>query len=340
MNNIFRESKDTAIRMADGMPIKFGQKTVVFIPGIEWNKFYQRPQGLITAMAQLMPDWDFIFCDLGANLPLKRQSNNIYLVSNEWYRQKYDELLEGIFYTTIPRNHEEISKARGKWFDFVDYPNVFYTKSAQTTDKPLNDTNEMLKIADIVTCSSPRLMEDFTKGAKAEVMLLKNAAWAKNTALETFKKPAPIVIGFWGFCGDWVDTELLEYLSDVFPVVVAGHPIDKGNIRNMGLLPHRMLKGMAAICTHLIIPFKKGKTCYYSDPLKYYEYLYANRMIIIPEEIDNRSECDREIEYKYDNPIELVDDIKKTKYWNLDQIPHELHSWENRGARFMQRYVL
>ena len=339
--NIFKNSKDNSKKGRDGIPIRFGEKTIVFMPGVQWNKFYQRPQGLITALAQMMPDWNFIFCDNSASMPLKRQADNLYLVSNDWYKQKFDELCEGIFYTTIPRIHKEFSKARGKWFDFVDDPDVFYPKFDRATTRPQKDTEKMLECADVITCSSQRLIDDYVENDKDKTMLLKNACWSKNTNLQPFKKKVPIVIGFWGFLGDWVDVDLLSYLSDHFPVIVAGNPINVGSIRNMGILHHSQLKSMASICSHLIIPFKEGNISYYSDPLKYYEYLYTNRMIILPENMETKTDDKRELEYSYDNDWEkLVEDIETVEFWNLDQLPHDLHSWETRAFIFMKRYIL
>ena len=339
MLKILNNSKDNSVKDENGITTKFGEKTIIFLPGCKWYNYYQRPQGMFTALSKSLPDWDFIFCDLGAEQPIKNETNNLFIVSNDWFEQTKSELYHCVFCTTVPWKYDEILNARGRWFDFVDDPKIFYQDEDKEKYKVLRDTKNILNIANITTCSSQRLISDFSKYSANKITLLKNAANPENTHLPSFTEKTSVVIGFWGFRGPWVNTELLIFLAERFPVLLAGAVIPESKTKTVGILPYNKLKDFAKKCTHLIIPFRDNRVTYYANPLKYYEYLYSNRVLILPERLENRTPERTEIIYTDNNWDKLENDINNIKFWDNKDIPFELHSWETRAKKFIETYI-
>jgi len=99
----------------------------------------------------------------------------------------------------------------------------------------------------------------------------------------------------------------------------------------MGYLRYDQLKWFAKLCTHLIIPFKRGLIAEYSDPIKQYEYAAANRVSLIPEWIPFTDPDMERNTYRYTTLDELVNVIGEYRVEDLKRFDDPFFiSWETR----------
>jgi len=208
--------------------------------------------------------------------------------------------------------------------DCVDHPLVYRIEDMTMVNQIL----EIIKTKpSVLTSINESLITDILK---QPAHIVKNATWPAHFQLSPLPPETKPVIGFWGFVGPWVDDNLVRNLAKHFPVKIASDNSQAlAPAQTIGYLNYKQLKEFAKDCTHLIIPFKlNDQIAKYSDPLKYYEYLYTNRVIIRPNNVEQIYGSQNEI--VYDGDFDKLIAAIKTPHTIIPFEDLYIHSWENR----------
>lgn len=305
LSRVLTEEKD--VRSLTGVPLRFKKRSFTVLPVCGWDHYYQRPQALAVGLSQLLPGWDFFFVSTQQVQPFKRQAANLFIVNREWFYQHEHELSKGVFYSTFAKHANDLKRAAVSWFDLCDYPELYYPEAE-------SDIRQITKWANVITACAPHLKRDFLPINRNRSIVWRNACWPANTALPPVEDQRSPVVGAWMFPGAWVDYELLSELGKRIPVFVAGAPSHKiAHTVNAGYISYEGLKSFASTCTHLIIPFSPNNPItWYADPMKFYEYVAARRVLIYPETMNlDPGVPHRAIRYSSNWKIEsLTDEIQ------------------------------
>lgn len=325
LNDIY--PNEPGLKTAGGYPVpgRFGRRTLTFLRGATWNKFYQRTQALAVGLSQLLPTWDIFFVSDGEMNVIRPQARNLFVVSPLWFEQFKADLARGVFFTTWPRLADELLTADTSWFDLCDHPSLFYPKGMGEREQ--SELGRALT-ADIFTSTLNRMGVEH----RLDGWTIPNGCWPANTALNPLTVQSAPVIGFWGSMGPWVDADLLNELGKRYAVLVACEPGKcPPTCADMGYLRYDQLKWFAKLCTHLIIPFKRGPIAEYSDPIKQYEYAAANRVSLIPTWIPNFHGLGLTNYRRYTTLDELVNVIGEYRVEDLKRFDDPFFiSWETR----------
>lgn len=158
---------------------------------------------------------------------------------------------------------------------------------------------DLVRGADVTVVSARRLFEKFEAAQSTErLLLVRNGVdlehyqryYGPNPLLPEVRKP---ILGYYGALASWVDVALLEKIALRFPevsLVLAGGVFDVdldavAALPNVHLLGQRPYEEMPQLLWHFdacIIPFLVNDITEATNPVKFYEYLFAGKPVVAP----------------------------------------------------------
>ncbi|WP_169824225.1 glycosyltransferase [Clostridium formicaceticum] len=258
--------------------------TVVCVSSVNYEWMYQRPQQLMRGLSER--GWRVIYCN-------KTQRKDKYLEAlseNLTICHDMKRLIESaekadVVWVIDPRQRDLKGLFKEKLFlyDCVD-------------DFPFlqNDHYKMLKIADIVLATSNPLYHAIAKYRK-DLYLVPNGCDYKHfsernkLSIDCQIKNALGIIGYIGALAPWVDYKLLELIAAEKPkhtLLLVGASLGniampkKNNIVYVGHQSYDKVPSFLSMMDVTLIPFRKNKITYATNPIKMYEYLSQGKPIV------------------------------------------------------------
>jgi glycosyltransferase involved in cell wall biosynthesis len=158
---------------------------------------------------------------------------------------------------------------------------------------------ELIEACDFVICSSQKLFDTKSPMAK-KTFLIRNGAEVEHfrkALVENFPKPDPIkdidkpIVGFYGYLGDWLDWDAIEYCIHNAPdlhFLLIGPAtkgltqyIDAENVTYTGPMPYDVLPQYLAHFACALLPFVQNDYTAAVNPVKVYEYLAGGRPTVV-----------------------------------------------------------
>ena len=192
-----------------------------------------------------------------------------------------------IYMEEINRNITIIYDCMDDWESFKEDLDLGYQ------DDMIYYERKLAHISDLVIVSSNCLYAKMALVSK-NVLYIPNGVWNKDYVPKEKSIPDDImsidepIIFFMGAIAEWVDIELIDYLSSKRPqysFVFVGMCLDvklpkKGNIFYLGEKKYDVLSNYLSRATVAIIPFKVNKLTAAVTPLKFYEYLSSGTPVV------------------------------------------------------------
>lgn len=190
-------------------------------------------------------------------------------------------------------------KERFGWkivYDCMDKHEGFSTNDPQM----LADEIELGQKSDMIVTTSKQLYEEW-KQHKALTILIPNAAdfdhfyKAPEQIPSELKQVSKPILGYYGAISEWFDVDLIHSLASTrldWNFVLIGSTFGAPNISVLASLPNVHLLGekpydaLPAYLHHFdvcLIPFKRDILTEATNPVKFYEYLSAGKLIVATE---------------------------------------------------------
>jgi len=282
---------------------------LLFIPHVDWGHIWQRPQHLAAGLARtydvtvayplsrrrsgvvrhacapvrLVPLW---------RVPGTMRSGRLLAINRVLLAAQLRRLARrvdpGTIWVTSPEawaavRHE--AGGRTLVYDCMDDALAFAqpddVRRARATWE-----RELLARADVIFCSSSVLAERcIARGAAVERVTLVRNGWDPVAFPVAPAQPlpaeGPLVLGYFGAIGDWIDFAALVGLvrsnADVTVRLIGPNECryvsPDARISLLPPVPHRDLAAVAAGCDAMLLPFKVTELTRAVDPVKLYEYV-------------------------------------------------------------------
>lgn len=323
--------------------------TILYPPYVSWNKMYQRPQQMITALSK-KEGYRCIFIDYTL-------TKNVVVNHSLIIAASYDQCkryLEGkvVFYYNSPATVKELHRYRFDHviFELVDNPVEEFNEWAK-------DMDEAIKKADAVSTTS-KVMEHIVSKYTSNYRIIPNGADYKHfkRAEERLPKPRDFphvvnkqVVGYYGAHAPWVDWELIEKIAnlDFVHVVMIGKMEKVYNLsfnhKNITWLPIKQYSELPNYLSWFdvcIIPFKLTEMIKGCDPIKFYEYSSAGKPVVATkmEELTKFGENVYFMDHtNYEEVIRraIVESKNRGKILRRQKIAR-LNSWGKRANRLLE----
>lgn len=273
--------------------MKNNEITIIYPPTVDWYLLYQRPQQLLTAFSKHKNVRSiFVTSQIYKRLPypIMKVNNDLFIVRNG---VDYTHLIKGkkVLWFSYPQHH---NYARNLNFDF---------KVFDAIDNPADEFSEWrnklelaIKDSDIIMSTAKVMYDEHSRSNKHVYMLPNGADFHHfSKAKEKLKKPADFpnaegkVIGFYGAMASWVDFDLIDKIADYYNVVLIGNNkfySKQTNHPNIYSLPHKDYRELPNYLSHFdatMIPFKLTEMIRGCDPIKFYEFLSAGKIVFATE---------------------------------------------------------
>lgn len=251
-------------------------KTVFIPPIVDYKFLRQLPQQIADQFHEA--GYKVIFCGIQNNIYLKREiKKNFFVYSNSEYALKDitdNKIKIDVFYNTWAKNHFYVEQLK---------PDVVIYHSCDSFDEWKKYEREMLRISDLVFCTSQYLF-DLRSKEHNKVFICRNAC---NTEMinkkdilpyDKFKFVKRPIFGFSGAIGRWVSTNLIKHIADNFYTAFAGMQFGKERPSNvqadLGVLDHDQLVNFYYNCDFGLLPFNTNlEITQAANPIKLWEYL-------------------------------------------------------------------
>lgn len=269
---------------------------VIYPPTIDWSYMRQRPQNLMFEFAR---NGHLVFyCNIHESKEkcLERVAKNLIVVHN-WHIFK-EKFLPAVRASGAPVIIWCSWALLANTMEDFQPGFIVYDCLDEFADW-LPYEPEMVKVADLIFCTSDHLMQRMvSQYPEKEVFLLNNGCDYTMFSMDNISVPArpPDLpdstrarIGYIGAWARWVDKELVEKVCAAFPehqVVVIGPKLDQDlprgypNLIYLGLKPYEQLPVYLSFLDTCIIPFKINETTRATNPIKVYEYMAAGKKIV------------------------------------------------------------
>jgi GT2 family glycosyltransferase len=296
---------------------------VVCFPIIDWDFRFQRPQQLMSRLADAGHRVFYIsqqFHYSGPAYSIKEKRRNVYEISlrgpkRNIYEGVLDEkareslfdslnelrrdLLLGatISFVQLPFWWPLVNKARDQFawpivYDCMDHHAGFSTNKQIMLDQE----NDLLASADLVVVSSS-FLEEQSRRQNPNVLMVRNACDYDHFATAEKPKSKRPVIGYYGAIADWFDSDLVADLAERrpdwdFTLVGSTFSADVSRISRLANVSLPGEKSYSEIPKWLrsfdvaIIPFKRTPLTEATNPVKVYEIFAAGKPLVsvpIPE---------------------------------------------------------
>ncbi len=291
---------------------------VVCFPIIEWDFRFQRPQQLLSRLADRGHRVFYVsqsFRSEGPAVTLRRIRANVYEASlrgprKNVYREdlapgEVDALFESldalrrqeglgatVSFAQLPFWAPLVEAARSRlaWpivYDCMDFHAGFSTNEPAM----LARERQLLTGSDLVVVSSGFLEREAAPLARRVVRVPNACDFDPFAAVPApASKPAP-VIGYYGAIADWFDSDLVADLAQRRPdwrflLVGSTYTADTSrlstlpNVEMPGEVPYADLPGWIARMDVLLIPFRRTPLTEATNPVKAYEILAAGRPLV------------------------------------------------------------
>jgi glycosyltransferase involved in cell wall biosynthesis len=263
--------------------------TILYPPYVSWNKMYQRPQQMITALSH-KDGYRCIFIDytLHDNIII----NNSLIIASSYDKAKQYIVGKIVLYYNSPSIVNELPKYK---FDI----NVF-----ELVDNPVDEfddwkisLNDAFSKANKLSITSPVMTDLLPKNKPFKIIPNGADFFHFNKALHRLKKPNDFpninsskkIIGYYGAHASWVDFDLIKKIADLdfVHVVMIGKMKTVYNISfkhsNITWLPIKEYTELPFYLSWFdicMIPFKLTQMIKACDPIKFYEYSSAGKPVI------------------------------------------------------------
>jgi len=258
--------------------------TIIYLPTIDWNYLFQRPQQIALAFGE--QNYLYFYCTSNINedfiYGFKQIADNVYLTNQPhllleklgldnktFIYLSWTINIKYIFQYSIPL-HRVI-------YDYIDELDVF----SQYGNQMINDHKLLVKEAGIVIATADKLYEEVAK-VRSDCLLAPNAVnpqdFVTNNNLsipgdiQSILSKGRKIIGYYGAMACWLDYELIMYLAQSCPnyeFVLIGpnydrskndYPLEKyQNITWLGAKKYHELPKYARHFDVAIIPFLINK---------------------------------------------------------------------------------
>lgn len=274
---------------------------IIYMPTLDWEWMFQRPQQLLSRMAPL--GYKVYYCNATQRpgAPPEQIGEGVTVVHDfPSFMASRDFSLPVVLWASWPGHWNVLEQLRAQCthnclvvYDIVDYFPQWRKFDSQMTE-----------LADVLIVASQPLYERYVNSSKP-VFLIRNAVdFALFNKVTQGSMPVPRdmlyvkppVIGFIGALGNWIDVEILAALGEEadrcgWSVVLVGPPFGatiprSSSIISLGYKPYHDLPCYLARFDVCILPFDRSPTAMSSNPIKLYEYLASGKPVVatsIPE---------------------------------------------------------
>jgi hypothetical protein len=188
----------------------------------------------------------------------------------------------------------------------------------------MSDEIELMRRSNIIFCSSEYLSKKIQErtGIGREITIINNAVHLpQNLNMETSAKYKEFsklenIFMYVGTVSSWFDFNLIIKTLDQNPsmnVVIVGplaiEEINHQRIYYTGAIPHAKIFEMMSVAKALIMPFKVNELIRSVNPVKIYEYIFMDKIVIAPRYGESKKFED--YIYLYDNAIDFGNLVKK-----------------------------
>lgn len=352
------------------------RKHILYLMHVDWDWIKQRPHFIAEYLSRRHHITIFYaFANQRANLSSnKRENLKVFPFFYLPFRQKYQFiyllnrfLLRIYFFIIIKKlKPNYIWLTSPQLFDYlpkgIDIPLVYdcmddvieFYDDLPLRNRIVNTEKRLLKLSEYVFCSSNYLAEKlYQRGlTKEKCHILYNAYTPKFRYLDKKppleKLPNSIAIGYIGTISDWLDIDALlkcaQYSESICIHLIGPNSLDRKvfskkshkNIIMHGVVEHSELLLWAECFDILIMPFTITELVKSVDPVKLYEYIFFNKIIISSyyQELDRF----KEFVYFYTNHDELISYLDlfsnqqlPRKFNDNDRLAYLAHNtWNNR----------
>ena len=290
----------------------------LFLPIIDWDFRFQRPQQLATALAGRGHRVYFgrtTFRRRGAAVEVAAKTGGVWEVSlrgsdRSVYRDaltpvEVEELADGLgvlrrqqclgataVVVELPFWWPVASELRRRWgcpviYDCMDYHPGFSTNDAAM----LALEEELIRGADLVVVSS-QFLEQQVAGVARRRVRIPNACDFDHFAGIPWRRPtAPPTVGYYGAIADWFDAPLVAELARLRPewrflLVGSTYTCDTTpllgcrNVTLAGEQPYAELPDWIERMDVLLIPFRRTPLTEATNPVKFYEIMAAGKPLV------------------------------------------------------------
>jgi hypothetical protein len=220
---------------------------------------------------------------------------------------------------------------------------------------------ELIKRSNIVFCSSEYLSTKIQERTriKRKITIINNAIHLPqnlNMKVSTeYKEIAGLENSFIyiGMVSDWFDFDLIIKTLDDNPsmnVVIVGplaiEKISHPRLHYIGAIPHNRIFEIMSIAKVLIMPFKVNELICSVNPVKIYEYIFMDKIVIAPKYGESKKFED--YIYLYDNANDfgnlvkkILDNQLKPKRRKQENIEFAINNqWSNRYQEVKKQLIL
>lgn len=295
-----------------------GLEDFVFLPIIDWDFRFQRPQQLATALAGR--GHRVYYCRIGfrrrgAPAETKQKAVNVWEVSlRGGDRSVYRDALNPAEVDELVNHFEVLRREQGlgatvlvvqlpfwwpvarelsrRWGVPVIYDCMDYHPGFSTNDEAmLRQEDELIAGADLVAVSSAFLEEQVRERAK-RVLRVPNGCDFTHFAQVPWRPPAvPVTVGYYGAIAEWFDSQLVGELARLRPdwrflLVGSTYTCDTSpfaghaNLTLAGEQPYTDLSRWLERMDVLIIPFRRTPLTEATNPVKFYEIMAAGKPLV------------------------------------------------------------
>jgi len=296
---------------------------VICFPIIDWDFRFQRPQQLMSRLADAGHRVFYLsqhFYSSGPAYTIKQKRQNVYeiclrgLALNVYENFLHDKARD-ILFTSLDKLRRDLSlgatiafvqlpfwwplvntaRAQFAWpiiYDCMDHHGGFSNISQTVLDQEPN----LMASADLVMVSSS-FLEEQARGQNPNVLMVRNACDYDHFASAGKPKSKRPLIGYYGAIAEWFDSDLVADLAERRPdwdFTLVGSTLG-ADVSRMSELPGVSLPGEKAYSEIpellnrfdvAFIPFKRTPLTEATNPVKVYEILAAGKPLVsvpIPE---------------------------------------------------------
>lgn len=338
-----------ATRILNCLTSKLIKTTVVYPPYIVWNKMYQRPQQMCTALSKIS-NVRCVFIDYSRR-NVETVTESLIIVGSYEQAKQYVEGKVVLYYNN-PSTVKELHKYKCDKviFELVDNP-------VEEFGNWRTDLNDAIKRADAVSITSTAMSSVVSKVVE-KFTVLPNAADFKHfkRAQVRLEKPNDFptvssnkkIVGYYGAHAPWVDWDLIRKIADLSSVhVVMIGKMEKVynlsfNHENITWLPVKQYDELPNYLSWFdicMIPFKLTEMIKGCDPIKFYEYCSAGKPVLATdmEELKKFSSVTYTVNREnYDIVLQkALNEMHDTNKINDRQKVAKLNSWSERATSLL-----
>lgn len=273
--------------------------TLFYPETISWNYMKQRPQHIIQNLSK--QNILIYYLDKKINT-YEIVENNLYLINPTLFyklfvNKKLNIFGKLVFYYSQSSfvKYIDVYKPDFVVYDYVDNDDDEFSHWAKFME-------DVVSKANIVSFTAELLGEKIKTyyNFKGNTKLIPNACNPEDFSktpdevpsdLEKFRKEHDFIIGYYGAIAKWMDIDLINKISSIYPIVIIGkRSKDNGyqtitikensNILFLEAKPYNELYKYSYYFDACIIPFKLTKMINCCDPCKFYEYISMGKPVI------------------------------------------------------------